>query len=44
MPKLSEKVVNTAEPRETDYFIWDQDLPGFAVRVLPTGRKRYVVQ
>ncbi len=44
MPKLSERVVNTAEPRDSDYFIWDEDLPGFAVRVLPTGRKRYIVQ
>ena len=44
MPRLSEKVVNSAEVRNIDYFIWDEDLPGFAVRVLPSGRKRYVVQ
>jgi hypothetical protein len=42
--KLTKRVVDAAESRASDYFIWDGDLPGFGVRVLPSGRKGYIVQ
>jgi len=44
MPKLTKRVVDAAEIREREYFIWGEDLPGFGLRVLPSGRKRYIVQ
>lgn len=44
MPKLTKRIVDAAGARTTEYFIWDQDLPGFGLRVLPSGRKRFVVQ
>jgi integrase len=44
MPKLTKRVVDAAEIREREYFIWDEDLPGFGLRVLPSGRKRYIIQ
>src|SRR3954454_6291246 len=44
MPKLTKRMVEAAEARDRDYFIWDQDLPGFGLRVFPSGRKRYIVQ
>jgi integrase len=44
MTKLTKRVVDAAEVRLGDYFIWDGDLPGFGLRVLPSGRKRYIVQ
>lgn len=44
MPKLTKRFVDSAEAREGDYFIWDDDLAGFGLRVLPSGRKSYIVQ
>lgn len=44
MPKLAKWVVEAAEARDVDYFLWDDDLPGFGIRIFPSGRKRYVVQ
>ena len=44
MPKLTKRIVEAAEIRPTEYFIWDDDLPGFGLRVLTSGRKGYIVQ
>jgi len=44
MPKLTKRIVEAAEIRPTEYFIWDDDLPGFGLRVLASGRKGYIVQ
>jgi integrase len=44
MPKLTKRIVDAAEVRAAEYFIWDDDIPGLGLRVLPSGRKGYVVQ
>lgn len=44
MPKLTKRIVDTAEARPAEYFVWDSDIPGFGLRVRPSGRKGYVVQ
>ena len=44
MPKLTKRVIDAAEIQAAEYFIWDDELPGFALRVLPSGRKGYIVQ
>lgn len=44
MTKLTKRVVDAAEAREADYFIWDDEIHGFGLRILPSGRKGYVVQ
>jgi integrase len=44
MPKLTKRKIDAAEAQEKEYFIWDDTLPGFGLRILPSGRKSYVVQ
>ncbi len=44
MPKLTKRSVEGLEPRDTDYLVFDSELPGFGVRVMPSGRKSYLVQ
>jgi hypothetical protein len=44
MPKLNKRIVDAAEAQAAEYFVWDSDIPGFGLRVLPSGRKGYVVQ
>lgn len=44
MPKLSKRTVDALQARTTDYFVWDSELPGFGVRVMPSGRKSYLIQ
>jgi integrase len=44
MAKLTKKVVETAETRANDYFIWCSELPGFGVRIFPSGKRSYLVQ
>lgn len=44
MSKLSKKVVDAAKPRDKDYVIWDDELPGFGLRVFTSGKRSYVLQ
>lgn len=42
--KLNKSTVDRLEPAQRDYYVWDTDLTGFAVRVWPSGSKTYVYQ
>ena len=44
MGKLTKRTTEALAPREIDYIAWDQDVPGFGVRVMPSGRKSFVLQ
>src|ERR1700693_1503449 len=44
MANITKRTVDSLKPRDTDYFIWDDDLAGFGVRVMGSGKKSYVVQ
>ena len=45
MPKLTKKVVESAKPDPArDLFLWDSELPGFGLRLYPSGRRKYIVQ
>lgn len=44
MARLTKRTVDAADIRERDYFIWDDDLPGFGLRVFASGKKSYLIQ
>jgi integrase len=44
MPKLTKKMIDKLEKQDKDYSVFDSELPGFGVRVLPSGRKSYILQ
>lgn len=44
MARLSKRIVDAAEVRDKDYFIWDDDLPGFGLRVFTSGKRSYLIQ
>lgn len=44
MGKITKRAVDALPLKEKDYFHWDNQIPGFGVRVSPKGRKTYTVQ
>ena len=44
MAKLTKRAVDAAIARSSDYFIWDDDLAGFGLRVFTSGKRSYLVQ
>ncbi len=44
MVKITKRVVEAADAREKDYLIWDDQLPGFGLRVFSSGKRSYVIQ
>lgn len=44
MVTLSKTRVEAFEARSRDYFVWDDDVAGFGVRILPSGKRTYMVQ
>ncbi len=44
MAKLTKRVVDAADIRQKDYVLWDDELPGFGLRVFASGKRSYVIQ
>jgi integrase len=42
--KLSKTVVERIKAADQDVFVWDNTLPGFGVRVKPSGVRSYIIQ
>ena len=42
--RLTKRILEAAEIKAKDYFIFDDELPGFGLRVMPSGRKIFVLQ
>ena len=44
MAKLTKRTVDATRPEGRETFVWDEDLPGFGLRVFASGKKSYLVQ
>ena len=44
MARLTKRTVESAEIKAKDYFIFDDELPGFGVRIMPSGKRIFVLQ
>lgn len=42
-PKLTKSIVDGARPKEREYFLWDGELRGFGLKILPSGKKVFTV-
>ena len=44
MPRLTKRVVESVAPKDKEFYVWDAEIPGLGLRVLPSGRRQYIVQ
>lgn len=44
MPKLTKRVIDALHSETKDYFVWDTQIAGFGIRILPSGAKTYQAQ
>src|SRR5262245_8431024 len=42
--RITKRLVDSLKPTDADYFVWDETLIGFGVRVQPTGAKSYIAK
>lgn len=40
--RLTKRAADAAKARATEFYLWDRELPGFGLRVRPTGSKVYL--
>lgn len=44
MVKITKTYVESLEPKDKDYIVWDEKLTGFGVKVTPKGKKSYLLR
>ena len=42
--KLTKRTVDAAKPRDREYMLWDTEIKGFGLKILPSGRKTYLLK
>jgi integrase len=42
--RITKRTVDATRPDSKDTYIWDAELPGFGLKITPSGRKVYLVQ
>jgi len=42
--KLTKRIVDTQKSKDKTYFVWDSELTGFGLKILPSGKKTYLIQ
>ena len=42
--KFTKQNLDELKPAEREYFVWSVDLPGFGIRILPSGKRSWCVQ
>ena len=42
MPKITKRIVDAAEPTKARFVVWDAEVKGFGLLVLPSGVKSYI--
>lgn len=42
--RLTKRIIEAAEAQDRELFLWDDEVPGFGVRILPSGTRTYVLQ
>lgn len=42
--RITKRAVDACEVKDKPYFVWDDEITGFGVKINPTGRKVYVFQ
>ena len=42
--RLTKRIVDAAKPADREYILWDIDIAGFGLRVMPGGRKTYLLK
>lgn len=43
-PDLTEEFVSSAPPRDKEYTVWSEGLPGFGLRIRPSGSRSFIVK
>ncbi len=44
MPRLTKSFVDTCKPQTREYIVWDDQIAGFGLRVMPSGRRSFLLK
>lgn len=42
--RLTKRAIDSANPKDSRYTVFDEQLPGFGLRVFPSGEKSWIVE